>query len=92
MEIVGPETCPLPDDPVLAATAAALNDAGQWAEVVDRDWRAVYITDEARWMYGGKVELAPFPLGVHPYGPERVSMAMEWRGSVTICDTTWLDS
>jgi class 3 adenylate cyclase len=81
MQTVGAdEACPLPADPVLAATAAALNDAGQWAEVVDRDWRAVFITDEARWMYGGKVELAPFPLDVHPYGPERVSMGMEWRG------------
>jgi class 3 adenylate cyclase len=80
MEMVGPETCPLPDDPVLAATAAALNDAGQWAEIVDREWRVVHMTDEARWMYGGKVELAPFPLGGHAYGPERVSMAMQWRG------------
>ena len=80
-QVVGPwDTCPLPDDPVLAATAAALNDAGQWADVVDRDWRTVYITDEARWMYGGKVELAPFPLGGHAYGPERVSMAEQWRG------------
>jgi class 3 adenylate cyclase len=80
MHIVGPETCPLPDDPVLAATAAAFNDAGQWAEIFDRDWGVVYITDEARWMYGGKVELAPFPLGGRIFGPERVSMAMEWRG------------
>jgi len=81
LRVVGPEeTCPLPDDPVLAATAAALNDAGQWADVVDRDWRTVYITDEARWMYGGKVELAPFPLGAHAYGAERVTMASEWRG------------
>jgi class 3 adenylate cyclase len=80
MRIVGPETCPLPDDPVLAATAAALNDAGQWGEIVDRDWGTVYLTDEARWIYGGKVELAPFPLGGHVSGPERVSMAMEWRG------------
>jgi class 3 adenylate cyclase len=80
MQIVGPETCPLPADPVLAATAAALNDAGQWAEISDRNWGVVYMTDEARWMYGGKAELAPFPLGGHPYGPERVSMAMEWRG------------
>jgi class 3 adenylate cyclase len=81
MQIVGPaETCPLPDDPVLAATAAAFNDAGQWAEIFDPAWGTVYLTDEARWMYGGKVELAPFPLGAHTYGPERVSMAMEWRG------------
>jgi class 3 adenylate cyclase len=80
MRIVGPETCPLPDDPVLAATATALNDAGQWAEIFDSDWGTVYITDEARWMYGGKVELASFPLGGHFSGPDRVSMAMEWRG------------
>jgi class 3 adenylate cyclase len=80
MQNVGPETCPVPDDPVLAATATALNDTGQWAEIVDPDWGTVYLTDEARWMYGGKVELAPFPLGAHLYGPERVSMAMEWRG------------
>ncbi|HEU4978200.1 MAG TPA: adenylate/guanylate cyclase domain-containing protein [Solirubrobacteraceae bacterium] len=80
MEIVGPETCPLPHDPVLAATAAALNDAGHWAEIVDPNWGVVYMTDEARWMYGGKVELAPFPLGGHVYGAERVNMAMQWRG------------
>ncbi len=80
MQIVGPETCPLPADPVLAATAAAFNDAGHWAEIVDADWRGVHMTDEARWMYGGKVELAPFPLGGHLFGPERASMAMQWRG------------
>lgn len=70
MQIIGPEPCPLPDDPVLAATSAAS----------DRDWRALNITDEAGWMYGVKVELAPFPLDGHVAGPERVSMAMEWRG------------
>lgn len=80
MQTVGPETCPLPDDPVLAATAAAFNDAGQWAEIVDPEWRSVHMTDEVRWMYGGRVELAPFPVGAHMFGPERVSMAMEWRG------------
>jgi class 3 adenylate cyclase len=80
MRIIGPETCPLPEDPVLAATAAAFNEAGQWAEIVNRDWCGVHMTDEARWMYGGKVALAPFPLGGHLYGPERVSMSMEWRG------------
>src|SRR5438132_588763 len=74
------ETCPLPRDPVLAATAAALTEAGQWAEIFDPGWRSIYITDEARWMYGGRVELAPFPLGAHFCGPETVSTAMEWRG------------
>ena len=58
MRIVGQETCPLPDDPVLAAMAKALNDGGQWAEIVDRDWRGVYMTDEARRIYGGRSRLA----------------------------------
>ena len=80
MRIIGRETCPLPDDPVLAATATALNDAGQWAEIVDRDWRGVYMTDETRRIYGGRSELAPYPIGAHLYGPERTSMMMEWRG------------
>jgi len=31
------ETCPLPGDPVLAAVAKALNCAGYWAEIIDRD-------------------------------------------------------
>ena len=80
MQIVGQETCPLPDDPVLAATAMALNDAGHWAEIVDRDCRGVYMTDEARRIYGGRSELAPYPMGAHFWGPERTSMMMEWRG------------
>src|SRR6478609_6829384 len=78
--MVGQETCPLPDDPVLAAMAKALNDAGQWAEIADRDWRGVYMTDEARRIYGGRSELAPYPIGAHMYGPERTNMAMEWLG------------
>lgn len=80
MQIVGQETCPLPDDAVLAAMATALNDAGHWAEVTDRDWRGVYMTDEARRIFGGRSELAPYPVGAHVYGPERQSMQMEWGG------------
>lgn len=76
----GQETCPLPDDPALAAIAAALNDAGQWADIVDTGWRNVYMTDEARLMYGGRTGLAPYPIGVHAYGPEAVSTRIEWRG------------
>src|SRR4051794_1386014 len=80
MRVVGQETCPLPDDPVLAAVAAALNDAGYWAEIVDREWRGVYMSDDARRIYGGRVELAPLPVGAHLFGPERTRIAMEWRG------------
>src|SRR4051812_2703460 len=80
MHLVGQETCPLPDDPALAAMATALNEGGYWAEIVDRDWRCVYMTDDARQIYGARVELAPFPIGVHICGPERLSTAMGWRG------------
>jgi len=82
MFLVGDETCPLPDDPVLAATARALNDAGNWAEIVDRDWRCVYMTDDARRIYGGPLELAPYPIGAFAFGSERVRVSMEWRAGL----------
>jgi len=31
---------------VLAEAAVALDAAGQWAEIVDRNWRLVYTTDD----------------------------------------------
>jgi class 3 adenylate cyclase len=80
VRLVGDETCPLPDDPVLAAAARAMNDAGHWAEIVDADWRAVYMTDDARRIYGGRVELAPYPLGAYMYSPEAIDVMMGWRG------------
>lgn len=80
MRLVEDETCPLPDDPVLASVARALNDGGHWGEVVDREWRGAFLTDEARWMFGGRVGLAPYPLGAHFFGAERVRVMTGWRG------------
>src|SRR3954466_1544964 len=80
MRLVGDETCPLPEDPVLAATASTLNEAGYWGEVVDRDWRGLFLTDEARWMCGGRAELAGYPVGGHFLGPQRAEAALGWRG------------
>src|SRR3954471_17329091 len=82
MELVGQEPCPLPGDPVLAATAVALNDAGYWAEIVDRGWRGAYLTDDARRIYGGRVGLAPYPIGAHIYRPEHLSTVMGWHGGL----------
>lgn len=42
------ESCPLPADPVLAEVAVAMRDSGEWAWIVDREWRLVYVTDEQR--------------------------------------------
>jgi|tagenome__1003787_1003787.scaffolds.fasta_scaffold20986331_1 class 3 adenylate cyclase len=82
MRVVDHETCPLPEDPVLAAVAAALNDAGHWAEILDREWRGVYLTDDGRQIYGGPDGLARYPVGAHFFGPERVTEGMDWRGGL----------
>ena len=63
-----PGSLPLPEDPALAAMAVALRDAGHGADVVDRDWRLVYSTDNHR--RGGLTNLAAVALGEH-FGPEQ---------------------
>ena len=37
---------PWPDDPLLREAAVALQDAGHFAWIVDRAWRAVFMTRE----------------------------------------------
>jgi class 3 adenylate cyclase len=59
------ETLPLPDDPVLAAWASALNDAGYWAYVLDAAWRYVFVTDELRLSWGDAGASAAVPIGSH---------------------------
>ncbi len=69
------------EDPLLAAWATALNEAGQWAEILDAEYRVRYMTDDARLMYGGCVESAPVPLGHFSYGSlEAIDMREQWRG------------
>lgn len=76
----GQETCPLPEDPTLAAIARALNDAGYWAIIVDRGSRNLYMTDAQRLSEGGLLELTPFPVGVHVNSPESLSALLAGRG------------
>jgi class 3 adenylate cyclase len=40
------ESLPLPEHPLLAAWASALNDVGYWANLLDAEWRFVFLTDE----------------------------------------------
>lgn len=77
--MTAPSTLPLPDDAALAAVAAALNAAGQWAEIVDSDWRYVYATDDYRLSMGGVADLAPTPLGFHVFSPEAAEVRRRWR-------------
>jgi class 3 adenylate cyclase len=73
------EPFPLPEDPDLAAAAAALRDTGHWCWLVDDRWRCVYATDEVRLTFGAGVELVPWPIGSHLFGPEAMRVAAEWR-------------
>src|SRR3712207_6488793 len=70
---------PLPDDPALAAVARALEDAGQWAEIYDHEWRYAYVTTDFRSSMGGIVEKAPIQLGAHAFGTEAVDVRRRWR-------------
>jgi class 3 adenylate cyclase len=72
------ETCPLPEHPVLAEFAEALNQAGLWAYVLDREYRVVYMTDELRRSNGGLTEMVRVPLGAHLFGAEFLDTALEW--------------
>src|SRR6185312_4589905 len=69
---------PLPEDPVLAEWASALNDAGQWADVFDATWRYVFATDEMRLSHGDTGAVTCLPIGSHFFSAEftqfRVSM------------------
>jgi class 3 adenylate cyclase len=57
-----------------------LNDAGYWAVIVDRNWRALYMTDAQRLSQGGLLELAPFRVGEYMYSPESLTARLAQRG------------
>ena len=65
---------PLPDDPLLAGYAQALNHAGHWAEFLDASFRLVYVTDELRRSLAGLRGLANVTVGMHFFGPEAASI------------------
>lgn len=46
--VEGSQSCPLPDDPILAEVAVSVRDSHDWAWIVDRDWRVRNLTDEHR--------------------------------------------
>jgi hypothetical protein len=59
--------------------AVALRDAGHWADIVDRHWRHVYMTDDFRLSCGGLQERVPVAIGAHYFGPEAASTRLRWR-------------
>jgi class 3 adenylate cyclase len=72
------KTCPLPEDPALAAVAAAMRNAGVWGEIFDRNWRIAYMTDELRASAGLGLELVPVPLGEYLFGREALNTRLAW--------------
>jgi class 3 adenylate cyclase len=74
------ETCPLPEHPALAQVASALNRAGAWGQVLDHEYRVVYMTDDLRLTNGGLVEMVPVPLGAFVFGPDYVNAMLGWPG------------
>jgi class 3 adenylate cyclase len=61
----------LPDHPILAAWASALNETGYWAEIVDANWRYVFVTDELS-VTRQALGLPPIPIGAHLLSAEGV--------------------
>ena len=70
----------MPEHPVLAEVASALNRVGAWSQVFDREYRLVYMTDELRLSNGDLVEMVPVPLGAYCFGPEYVDAMLGWPG------------
>jgi class 3 adenylate cyclase len=71
---------PLPENPALAEVAAALNDTGNWAWIVDQRWHTLYVTDEMRLSFGAGTERASWAVGAHAFGTEafEASMALKF--------------
>jgi class 3 adenylate cyclase len=79
MSTGSPQTVPLPADPVLGAMAVAMDDAGQWGEIVDHNWRWVYVTDDLRLSYGGLLGLTDVAVDEHYFGRAAVETRLGWR-------------
>jgi class 3 adenylate cyclase len=58
-----------------------MNDAGQWSDVFDADWRYVYATDEMRSSFGDTGAVTFLPIGSHLFSAEftqfRVAVARQ---------------
>ena len=69
----------LPDDPTLAAWASALNETGFWAQIVDANWRYVFVTDELSVSYEA-LGVPAVPIGAHLLSAEGVQYVLAEHG------------
>jgi hypothetical protein len=68
----------LPDDPALAAAAAALEERGFAGEVWDAGWRLVFVSGEARKLSSIRPEVSSAELGTHFLSPEMMAARETW--------------
>jgi class 3 adenylate cyclase len=69
----------LPGNPVLAAWASAVNEAGYWAYILDAAWRLVFVTDDLLMSLRNAGGQTAVPIGSHFYSTE--SMDFYWSGT-----------
>jgi class 3 adenylate cyclase len=74
------KTLALPDHPVLAAWASALNDAGHWAILLDATWRYAFVTDELRLIWGDTGSSSASPIGSNYFSAEAVQFRVAQVG------------
>lgn len=69
---------PLPDHPILAAYADALDRAGHWAVMFDVSYRMIFATEDFRRTVSGLTGLGPFPLGAFYFGTDAYNVMDLW--------------
>lgn len=77
---------PLPDDPILAAAARALEDVGFVGEIWDADWRLAYLSSEYLVAAAGGRPLGidDAALGRHVAEPATIDARLRWGAGPTL--------
>ncbi len=82
------ESLPPPDEPTLAAWAAALSEAGHWAYLFDASWRYAHATDDLRLGIRDTFTTTNVPLGSHFFSAEATRFrAMAAGGSMATLES-----
>ena len=86
-EVDSSEICPLPEHPLLREAASALGGAGHFVWMVDREWRVVFMSDEARIVAASRTgQYAPVALGHHLFSSDSMALRDEFRYGLTTVD------
>ena len=72
------ETCPLPDDALLAEAALASEAIGQWTWLLDPEWNVVYVTHHQRLSFGLGAQLVPIQIAVNYFSTASMETSMAW--------------